>query len=68
MRHLVVEVQEIAKDLRQDQPELTLVESLQIAATIQQNRVLERAFCLSSENIPVALEAIAIQLGSKGTY
>lgn len=54
----------IAKELRDDYKTLSEFEALQIAVGIRQNALFERAHALSNEDqLPSALEAIAIQLG-----
>lgn len=64
---LLKEVEQIAMSLQrwahENNEHLSLVEALQIAALIQKNMLLSKAFMLDGDS-PSALEAIAMELGA----
>lgn len=57
---------EIAEELIEIKPELTLAQALPVAAQIANIETLKEAFLLNSQDSPSALEAIAMQLGYEG--
>lgn len=62
-KQLIEEVIEIAAVLTDKHPIIKTAEALQIASTIQTNRILAEAFMLGI-NKPSALEMIAMELGA----
>jgi len=63
-------VKETAKDLKKDFKDLSIADALLIAAKIEQAELIAGAIkdglLVNTSNKPVALEAIAMQLGFKG--
>lgn len=63
-------VKDTAKDLKKDFKDISTSDALLIAAKIEQAellaKILREGLLISTSNKPVALEAIAMQLGFKG--
>jgi uncharacterized protein (DUF849 family) len=64
MKNLVKEITSLAHEITDNDWELTDFEVLQIAAKIQQNRIISEAFMVGIDGVPGALEAIAMELGA----